>query len=156
MTDNSPLKGLGGWLIIVAIRLIFGLISSLLLVFSSAIVFMGWSQLTNPDSNFYIENLNWIYPIEIGINLIIIFFSIYLLYLFFTKNYKFPSLMICFEFVIVLFQILDLFINDQFTIFKLEIRDIFITTNSIIWSTIWVLYMLNSVRVKNTFVNGHR
>jgi len=64
--------------------------------------------------------------------------------------------MICFEFVIVIFKVLDLFINDQFTIFKLEIRDIFITTNSIIWSTIWVLYMLNSVRVKNTFVNGYR
>ena len=156
MTDNSPLKGLGGWLIIVAIRLIFGFISSLFLILSSGIVFIGWSQLTNPNSDFYIENLKWVYPFEIGINLIIILFSIYLLYLFFTKNYKFPSLMICFEFVIVIFQILDLFINDQFTIFKLEIRDIFITTNSIIWSTIWVLYMLNSVRVKNTFVNGHR
>ena len=156
MTDNLPLKGLGGWLIIVAIRLIFGLISSLLLVFSSAIVFMGWSQLTNPDSNFYIENLNWIYPIEIGINLIIIFFSIYLLYLFFTKNYKFPSSMICLEFFVIIFNLLDRFITYQFTTFKLEIRDIVIITNSTLWGIIWILYMLNSVRVKNTFVNGHR
>lgn len=156
MTDNSPLKGLGGWLIIVAIRLIFSCISSLILILYSSIIFIEWSQITNPDSNLYIENLKWVYLFEIGINLIIIFFSSYLLYLFFTKNYKFPSLMICFEFVIVIFKVLDLFINDQFTIFKLEIRDIFITTNSIIWSTIWVLYMLNSVRVKNTFVNRYR
>ncbi|MBI0155255.1 MULTISPECIES: DUF2569 domain-containing protein [Gilliamella] len=154
MSDNLTLKGLGGWLIVVAIRLFLSCITSLFLILFSSITFIKLANLTN--SIFYIENLNWIYPLEIGMNLIIIFFNIYLLYLFFTKNYKFPSLMICFELLVIVFMLLDQFITHQFTSFKIESRDLFHIAKNIILSIICISYMLNSKRVYNTFVNGHR
>jgi len=154
MSDNLTLKGLGGWLIVVAIRLFLSCITSLFLILYSSITFIKLANLTN--SIFYIENLNWIYPLEIGMNLIIIFFNIYLLYLFFTKNYKFPSLMICFELLVIVFMLLDQFITHQFTSFKIESRDLFHIAKNIILSIICISYMLNSKRVYNTFVNGHR
>lgn len=154
MSDNLTLKGLGGWLIVVAIRLFLSCITSLFLILYSSITFIKLANLTN--SIFYIENLNWIYPLEIGMNLIIIFFNIYLLYLFFTKNYKFPSLMICFELLVIVFMLLDQFITHQFTSFKIESRDLFHIAKNIILSIICIFYMLNSKRVYNTFVNGHR
>ena len=154
MSDNLTLKGLGGWLIVVAIRLFLNCITSLFLILYSSITFIKLANLTN--SIFYIENLNWIYPLEIGMNLIIIFFNIYLLYLFFTKNYKFPSLMICFELLVIVFMLLDQFITHQFTSFKIESRDLFHIAKNIILSIICISYMLNSKRVYNTFVNGHR
>ncbi len=154
MSDNLTLKGLRGWLIVVAIRLFLSCITSLFLILYSSIIFIRLANLTN--SIFYIENLNWIYPLEIGMNLIIIFFNIYLLYLFFTKNYKFPSLMICFELLVIVFMLLDQFITHQFTSFKIESRDLFHIAKNIILSIICISYMLNSKRVYNTFVNGHR
>ncbi|OTQ62229.1 DUF2569 domain-containing protein [Gilliamella apis] len=154
MSDNLTLKGSGGWLIVVAIRLFLSCITSLFLILYSSITFIKLANLTN--SIFYIENLNWIYPLEIGMNLIIIFFNIYLLYLFFTKNYKFPSLMICFELLVIVFMLLDQFITHQFTSFKIESRDLFHIAKNIILSIICISYMLNSKRVYNTFVNGHR
>ena len=154
MSDNLTLKGLGGWLIVVAIRLFLSCITSLFLILYSSITFIKLANLTN--SIFYIENLNWIYPLEIGMNLIIIFFNIYLLYLFFTKNYKFPSLMICFELLVIGLMLLDQFITHQFTSFKIESRDLFHIAKNIILSIICISYMLNSKRVYNTFVNGHR
>ena len=154
MSDNLTLKGLRGWLIVVAIRLFLSCITSLFLILFSSITFIKLANLTN--SIFYIENLNWIYPLEIGMNLIIIFFNIYLLYLFFTKNYKFPSLMICFELLVIVFMLLDQFITHQFTSFKIESRDLFHIAKNIILSIICISYMLNSKRVYNTFVNGHR
>ena len=154
MSDNLTLKGLGGWLIVVAIRLFLSCITSLFLILYSSITFIKLANLTN--SIFYIENLNWIYPLEIGMNLIIIFFNIYLLYLFFTKNYKFPSLMICFELLVIVFMLLDQFITHQFTTFKIESRDLFNIAKNIILSVICISYMLKSERVYNTFVNGRR
>ena len=154
MSDNLTLKGLGGWLIVVAIRLFLSCITSLFLILFSSITFIKLANLTN--SIFYIENLNWIYPLEIGMNLIIIFFNIYLLYLFFTKNYKFPSLMICFELLVIVFMLLDQFITHQFTSFKIESRDLFNIAKNIILSVICISYMLKSERVYNTFVNGRR
>ena len=154
MSDNLTLKGLGGWLIVVAIRLFLSCITSLFLILFSSITFIKLANLTN--SIFYIENLNWIYPLEIGMNLIIIFFNIYLLYLFFTKNYKFPSLMICFELLVIGLMLLDQFITHQFTTFKIESRDLFNIAKNIILSVICISYMLKSERVYNTFVNGRR
>ena len=154
MSDNLTLKGLGGWLIVVAIRLFLSCITSLFLILYSSITFIKLANLTN--SIFYIENLNWIYPLEIGMNLILIFFNIYLLYLFFTKNYKFPSLMICFELLVIGLMLLDQFIAHQFTTFKIESRDLFNIAKNIILSVICISYMLKSERVYNTFVNGRR
>ena len=156
MTDNLPLRGLGGWLIVVAIRLILSCISNIFLIIYISIIFIRLANFTNSNSIFYSENLNWIYPLEIGMNLILIFFNIYLLYLFFTKNYKFPSLMICFELLVIGLMLLDQFITHQFTSFKIESRDLFHIAKNIILSIICISYMLNSKRVYNTFVNGHR
>jgi hypothetical protein len=53
-------------------------------------------------------------------------------------------------------MLLDTFITYEFTRFKIEIRDIASNVRTIIWSIICISYILKSVRVKNTFVNGRR
>jgi hypothetical protein len=157
MTDNSStLKGLGGWFIVVAIKLILTCIGYLFLAIYTLITIGEWSKFINLTSEYYSENFVWIFPIEVGANAIIICFNIYLLYLFFTKNYKFPSLMICFELVLIVLTLLDTFITYEFTRFKIEIHDIASNVRTIIWSIIYISYILKSVRVKNTFVNGRR
>ena len=64
--------------------------------------------------------------------------------------------MICFELLVIVFMLLDQFITHQFTSFKIESRDLFHIAKNIILSIICISYMLNSKRVYNTFVNGHR
>jgi uncharacterized membrane protein (Fun14 family) len=69
MTDNSsPLKGLGGWLIFVAIKLILACIGYLFLAIYTLITIGEWSKFINLTSEYYSENFVWIFPIEVGAN----------------------------------------------------------------------------------------
>jgi hypothetical protein len=135
MTDNSStLKGLGCWFIVVAIKLILTCIGYLFLAIYTLITIGEWSKFINLTSEYYSENFVWIFPIEVGANIIIIYF----------------------ELVLIVLTLLDTFITYEFTRFKIEIRDIASNVRTIIWSIICISYILKSVRVKNTFVNGRR
>jgi hypothetical protein len=135
MTDNSStLKGLGGWFIVVAIKLILTCIGYLFLAIYTLITIGEWSKFINLTSEYYSENFVWIFPIEVGANIIIIYF----------------------ELVLIVLMLLETFITYEFTRFKIEIRDIASNVRTIIWSIIYISYILKSVRVKNTFVNGRR
>jgi hypothetical protein len=135
MTDNSStLKGLGCWFIVVAIKLILTCIGYLFLAIYTLITIGEWSKFINLTSEYYSENFVWIFPIEVGANIIIIYF----------------------ELVLIVLTLLDTFITYEFTRFKIEIRDIASNVRTIIWSIICISYILKSIRVKNTFVNGRR
>ena len=92
---------------------------------------------------------------EILGNLILIFASFYLLFLFFKKSKFFPSYFIYFRLFNVLFLALDIIfakmIFPEEPIFDPTIaRDLF---QVILAAAIWIPYMLRSRRVKNTFIS---
>lgn len=155
MTDNPKLKGLGGWLIVVAIFIVFTLVLNLFTIgfIVMTLKFHG-SDFINQVSDQYIPNISWILSVEIGLNAILILFAIYLLYLFFTKNYKFPYYMLGYLFTSCSFLLLDQYLCYHYTKLPIESREIAKTVKQLIWSGIWAAYILRSERVVNTFVEG--
>lgn len=160
MDEEKNLSGLGGWLILVAIGLIFhfiligyGFFNELNTIFFSG----AWSLLCDPNSNMYVANFDWLISFEFICNSVYLILNGYVIYLFFRKNYKFPSFFIFFKITYVVFIISDVIlccIVLQFARdYSPDLKGIF---RSIIYVCIWVPYMLTSVRVKNTFINGRR
>ena len=135
MTDEPNLKGLGGWLILVGMKLIIMALSGIFLLIT------------------IIKKL--IYSIQIdNVEYILVIFLIaingYLIYLFFSKNYKF-----IFSFIV--FTVLDVILGivNEIVFNEYEDLNICYIMGLLLGSSIWIAYMLKSVRVKNTFINGH-
>ena len=105
MTDNLTRKGSGRWFIPVSISIILTVIFDLFVIaFTVNLLKNLRFELIKITSVFYNPNLIWILPVVIGINMVIVFLSLYLLYLFFNKNCKF------FYFIIGYQAILNIFI----------------------------------------------
>lgn len=155
--EETRLTGLGGWLIIVG----FGLMITPIVIFSTLLsehlpLFTDgtFALLTSESSEFYIPGFSIIMSYEILGNLILIFASFYLLFLFFKKSKFFPSYFIYFRLFNVLYIVLDIILAKM--IFPAEpmfdpsiARDLF---QVILAAAIWIPYMLRSQRVKNTFI----
>lgn len=160
MKEEIELKGLGGWLILVAISLIYQFISVSYGFLSclNAIFFSGmWALRCDPNSNMYVANFDWLIYFECVCNSVCLILNGYIIYLFFSKNYKLPSFFIFFKIIYVVFMISDVILC--YIVLQLannyspDLTGIF---GAIIHACIWVPYMLTSVRVKNTFINGRR
>ncbi|MCX6270670.1 MAG: DUF2569 domain-containing protein [Bacteroidetes bacterium] len=144
-------EGIGGWLILFAIgliitpfRLAYGIITTLI----PAVISLGTSDI-------HIPWLNTLVYGEIVINAGFALFSGLLLYYLFTKNSRFPQLVIIFLLSNVCFILLDLILAGQIT----GVQDTGMDSSSIrellrsfIGAAIWVPYFIYSKRVKNTFV----
>ena len=150
-------RGLGGWLIIVAISLcispiksVFSVMNDLLPIFREGY----WDMLTTPGSEVYHRLWVLLIIFEVIGNAFFIIFSIILIPLFFTKFYRFPTLMIVFIASSFLFQISDFFLADLIPIVASENDGEFVAElfNTIFKAMIWIPYLLSSKRVKNTFV----
>ncbi len=156
MTEENDLEGLGGWLILVAIGIVFSPIRILFVtipIYSEIFSTGSWEILTTPGADAY--NPLW-GPIIIGeilVNGALIMVWLYIAYLFFTKNRVFPI----FYIGIILFTLI-LVIVDAFSIALVlpdePIFDLETSTElvrSIVACILWVPYMLISKRVKATF-----
>ena len=154
--DEEP-KGLGGWLIPAAISLC---ITPIVLVVSVMRDFLPifqegyWDILTTPGSEVYHPLWGPLIVFEIIGNAFFIIFSIILILLFFTKSYRFPTLMIVFIASSFLFGISDFFLADLIPAVASEgdgefVKELF---KAIISAMIWIPYLLSSKRVKNAFV----
>ncbi|NUF50207.1 DUF2569 family protein [Gilliamella sp. ESL0250] len=79
--------------------------------------------------------------------------------LYFTKSYKFTNFFIIFSSSFIIFKLIHrcwyclIVLPFEFKFNFSLIKDIVI---AIIYTCIWIAYMLKSVRVSNTFVNGRR
>ena len=155
---KPPLKGLGGWLILVGlglvvapIRTVFDLVPRIVSLFFEG----AWELLTTPGSQLY--HIFWaplvITEIIIAFGLALTYF--YMWILFFKKKKEFPKWYI----VIFSFSLIWIFADTlaykimwpSESIFDSETVGLFI---NIVWSsTIWIPYMFYSERVKNTFVH---
>ncbi len=158
MTEiNKELKGLGGWLILICLGLIFTPLRLMFSLFNDfAPIFLDnyWEILTTPGAEAYHYLWGPLIISELITNFALIVFSLYLLFLYFTKSYRFPKLMI-------IFYIINLFILVGDYIFANMIPEIANDANletvqeiirAVAATLIWVPYFLKSQRVKNTFV----
>jgi hypothetical protein len=161
MEDKTELKGIGGWLILVAIGVTLSPFINAGMdyaTFSQVFSADTWNALTNSDSPVFTPYYALTVFAEMIIGVIIDTYLFYLAYLFYKKKSGFPSLYIKLVFAIFAFTIIDIFVvslvfpaltaEDLFD--PLTIRAIW---QSIIAILIWVPYMKKSARVKNTFIN---
>ncbi|MFN3581823.1 MAG: DUF2569 domain-containing protein [Pseudomonas sp.] len=157
MSKDDELKGLGGWLILLGIglvispiRLLFVLIPTYKPIFEDG----TWEAVTNPASIDYIPHLAVLLIGEMAANTVVILAFFYLIYLFFSKHYLFPKVLICVAAVSVIMIPLDawlvtkVFPDEQ--MFDPETTKEFL--RSLVFAGIWIPYMFLSKRVQQTFV----
>lgn len=157
ITSSSQLKGLGGWLILVGFGLIFGLlrlIVALNTAFKPYIDSDLLDKLTNPNSVSYVPNFNLLFYAESAISIFFILMFLYLIFLFFTKNKKFPKYYIFITLTIILYVPVDSYLTSViFPDAKVwsgeTVKSIF---QALFSGAIWIPYMLKSRRVRNTFI----
>ncbi len=161
MANDNELKGLGGWLILVALGLVVSPIRILLTTLQTFLpIFQdnSWATLTTPGSPAY--NAFWA-PLLIGeivFNALLCGAYLYLIYLFFTKHCLFPKIYIATLAVAVVFIPLDAWLVSMIMpnepVFDPDTAKEF--GRSLVAALIWIPYMLVSKRVRATFVEGGR
>lgn len=158
MTDDSKLKGLGGWLILVGIGVVMNpirLLVTLVPIYKPIFEDGTWEALTTEGSEVYRPYFGSLLIGEIAFNAIILAASIYLIYLFFSKHYLFPKLFIGVAAASLIFIPLDAWMVSKVfpgePMFDLETAAEFV--RALIVGAIWVPYMLVSERVRVTFVD---
>ena len=157
MKEESDLKGLRGWLILIGLGLVFSpirLVAIYYPLFSQIFTDGTWEIVTTQGSEFY--HPLWA-PLLIGeliFNGGLVLLCLYLIYLFFTRDQLFPKVYIFMMVISFVFILLDAWIStivlpDE-PMFDPDTTKGFI--NAIIGVIVWVPYMLVSRRVKATFV----
>ncbi|MFC4257732.1 DUF2569 domain-containing protein [Marinobacter lacisalsi] len=157
MSENKDLKGLGGWLILVAIGVIATPIMLLVTYVPLYVpIFQDgtWDVLTTPGSGAYHPLWGPLLVGEIVFNTILFFASLCLIYLFFSKHYLFPRVYIAIVATSLVFIPLDAWlvtiVLPSEPMFDPVTMKEFL--RSLIAALIWIPYMLVSKRVKATFV----
>lgn len=143
---DKSIEGLGGWLILVMLGIIFGLLRSLseLKYFANIFIPNVWRSLITTDQI--------IIAIEILFSVISIFLIIVLGHKFFSKNKTFPKWFIGFQlFSFGFFAIYTVVLHFAFPDLTRNQPDSF--CSAFFTFCIWVPYMLKSKRVKATFIN---
>jgi hypothetical protein len=160
MSDNNTLKGLRGWLILVGIGLI---IAPLRISFTYGPMFYSiftdgsFEVLTNPSSEQYHALWGPLLIFEVIYNSSMVAVSVFLIYLFFTKNYLFPKVYIAMVLLSLFFIPLDAWLG-SFVITDEPMFDPHTTkefARTLVSAVVWVPYMLISKRVKATFVEKY-
>jgi hypothetical protein len=154
----SP-AGLSGWLVLIGLGLVitpFRLAIYLLQTFPPIFRDSTWRVLTTPGSAPYHPLWAPLLLAEIAINLLCIVISIYLLFLFFQKSWRFPKVYIIFLIVNLGFIVTDAFavriiLPERPILDPGTAREF---GRSLFGVIIWVPYLLLSKRVRNTFVRS--
>lgn len=142
---QKELKGLGGWLSLVAI----GLLVTPLLLGSSMIEV--WSLLSEGGLNSDVSSLLWF---ELLLNGVLVCFILYLIFLFSKERKEFPRLYILYLASSAIVVLTDFaWANSIPGLAGVEeVADPTQVGRALVTGTVWTLYMLMSKRVKNTFV----
>ncbi|MFB7142685.1 DUF2569 domain-containing protein [Gottfriedia sp. NPDC056225] len=158
-------KGIGGWIILVVIRLITVPIFAFLDIYNNIMVNFqpnNWHALTTPGSNAYHHLFGPLLIFELIYKILLIIVPVFLLVLMFKKSRLFPKFMIIYLLGLVVFEFLDIFftniiINDlpvlqegKGELLSMGVRGF---ESIIVNAAIWVPYFLRSKSVKATFLN---
>ena len=162
----GPLEGLGGWLILVGLNVVFTplrqliefnqsydvYIENLTQFFSSDRMVLMFSG-ENPDALY----LFLVILFEFSVGLIFLFLFIYLAYLFFSKKVTFPSFFIKIHIGFLVWLIIDTYVVSLLPVAAgggvIDKEYWTQIAGRTFFMFVWVMYMLKSVRVKATFVN---
>ncbi|GAA4360552.1 DUF2569 domain-containing protein [Kangiella marina] len=154
--DPNYLKGLGGWLIVVAIGIVLNpiLLSYQLNQELFPLISDGTlAVLSDPSSDYYIEYFAALFYAELALNIALLLAWLSLLFLFFYKHKAFPRIFILVislvPFIVLLDSVMVNKILPEVSIFNAE--TIKLLARSIVYAAIWIPYMLMSERVKKTF-----
>ena len=157
MAEEKNLEGLGGWLVLVGLNIIYSplrIIADVFSVYSDLFSDGSWEALTTPGTEDY--NPLWA-PILIGemaINGGLVLAWIFVVVLFFSKKKEFPKWFIgtlLFNLAFILIDALAVkSVLPNEPVFDAEtVKEV---GRTLIYMVIWVPYMLVSKRVKTTFV----
>ncbi len=150
-------KGLGGWLILIAISLIWSTIDLTLGLFYDFLpIFQEgrWHALTTPGTEEYHPLWGPVLGFELIGNTIILIFSFALIIFFFSKSFRFPALFITYLIVNLLGHGIDFFLGDLIPAVatKPDSQDLHQLLQTLILALVLIPSFMMSERVKNTFV----
>jgi len=156
MSEIKDKEGLGGWLILVGIGLVFGSIGLLahLNVYKEIFSDGTWEALTMPNSDSYTPLFGILMSLELIGNCVFLIAYICLTFFFFKKKRNFPK----FYIITILANLAFVLVDILFTKVVFPAEPMFDQETSrdvigqIVSCAIWIPYMLKSVRVRNTFV----
>jgi len=149
-------KGLGGWLILIAIglgvtmlRLVWFVVGMLVPIFTSG----QWANLTTPGTADYHALWAPLLIFELCGNLLFVLMAGTLLVLFFRKSRLFPKVFIAYSLLNLAFVTGDYFLSDLIPAVAAAndadaVKEV---ARAVVGAAIWIPYMLVSKRVKNTF-----
>lgn len=156
--QQSEPSGIGGWLILVGIGIVFSPIRLTAAIFQIYLpIFQNgaWEVLTTPGTEQY--NVLWapLLIFEIVTNIAFVFVYIFLAILFFRRSRFFPRAFIIVSIANLCFILFDawfgsLVMPDEAILDADTAKEV---VRSLISATIWIPYMIFSKRVKNTFLN---
>ena len=153
-------EGLGGWLVLAMIGLI---ISPFVLIYTLGQMYpmltnAQWHALANPATENY--HILWqpVILFEVTTNIFSFIFSIMILFLFFGQRSSFPRVYITLQVTIFCLLLVDHLVSsllpgiDNMS----QTRDLIKLIQTGVFSLFWILYMLKSERVKNTFIRRRK
>jgi len=152
---NAGPEGLGGWLIVIAIKLIMTLLSGCLMLMTLMAIFNGdtWTQITTPGDDAYHPLFGPLIIFELVGNIVLAGGSLTLLVMFFRKAPRFPRWMIALLVFGPILTAADMYWASLIPNVQLQATSgqvqVFIRT--LASACIWVPYLLMSKRVRNTF-----
>ncbi|MBU8977261.1 MULTISPECIES: DUF2569 domain-containing protein [unclassified Lysobacter] len=152
---NAGPTGLGGWLIVIAIKLVMSVIVNFMVLRTQHIPAFSngvWEQITTPGSGLYDPLLGPVFLYEAIGNGVFLAASLALLAMYFMKTPSFPRWMIVLLVGNVAFLGLDVYLTMQIP----HLRDgamggVRQVIGACVAVLIWVPYLLVSKRVRNTF-----
>jgi hypothetical protein len=155
-TKTAGPQGIGGWLIlpliglfVFPVRVVISLISDYWPLFQGGV----WGNLTTPGSEVYHPLCAPVIAVEIAFNAGFLLLDLALLYLLFTKSYRFPKAFIAFALLNLAFIVGDAAVAWQIPAVAargLEAPGAEVA-RALVLAAVWVPYMLVSKRVRNTF-----
>lgn len=154
--NKSGPEGIGGLLILVAIILV---INSIRIMYETLTVFVPlWTNFDEVSK--YLSSItdNW-YPVivfETVGNIFLILFALYVIWLFFSKNYKAPIMCIILPFISWVFNFVDTSLSAKMFGLAIDNQETMKVVGQFYNIVLWSAYFLMSERVKNTFVKGRK
>lgn len=162
--SRKSLEGLGGWLVLVVIGLFIATSFQVYGAYQSVTMFSdGTVQfLSNPASEVYIPNYGGLLKFEFIAEIFFLMAGIYLIWLFFKRDRKFPKYYIWFLVASAVYVVLDYILIASISAAP-EVQQLLDTAlteqigeigRTVISSVVWGSYIMKSRRVKATFIEG--
>lgn len=164
-TAKEEYKGLGGWLIVLVLGMLYTVYTAATTVYTDFVLFNQptYAALNDPTSQLYVSNFDLALKIEFIAYLVLVLGLAYTLYLFFKQKREFPTYYVYFLVALIAISIFENLMPSLFTTFTSEEMRTSVLSEfsdapvnlarSVIAALIWIPYMKKSERVKATFIN---